>query len=62
MKKLQNLQGFKILSKEEKKEISGQRRGWKIYCGGPGECCVRYDDGSGYCDAGYCMGNRCIWA
>ena len=61
MKRLKNLQGFKVLSKEEKKEIKGQR-GWHVYCGEPGECCVRYDDGSGYCDAGYCTGYRCILA
>ncbi|MCH2034750.1 MAG: hypothetical protein MK202_14665 [Tenacibaculum sp.] len=62
MKNLKNLNGFKILSKQEQSEINGSVYN-RPYCGGPRQCCVRTQQGFEFCDYGYCIGHgQCIWA
>ncbi|TCP23575.1 hypothetical protein EV195_10844 [Tenacibaculum skagerrakense] len=63
MKNLKNLEGVKILSKNELSKIEGAAFYNRPYCGGPRQCCIRTQQGFEFCDYGYCMGNgQCIWA
>ncbi|WP_428741381.1 hypothetical protein [Tenacibaculum sp.] len=60
MKKLKDLNGIKILSKNEQNEING---GGYTYCKGNNMCCTRFASGFEFCDYGYCQSNgNCIWA
>ena len=62
MKKISNLTGIKVLSKQEQSEIGGAAV-IRPYCGGPRQCCVTTANGFEFCDYGYCMGNGyCMWA
>ncbi len=61
MKKILNLSGVQKLSKADQEAVKGSW-GNRVYCGGPGRCCVRLPNGGEFCDYGYCMGNRCVWA
>ncbi len=62
MKKISNLKGIKVLSKNKQQEINGGRQ---VYCGGPRQCCAVFANGATFCDFGYCVGvgnGTCIWA
>ncbi|WP_299623322.1 hypothetical protein [uncultured Tenacibaculum sp.] len=60
MKKLKNLTGLKVLSKEELSEIHGANFN-RPYCKGNRQCCVMVN-GFEFCDYGYCVRGGCIWA
>lgn len=60
MKKLKDLKGMKVLSKKEQSEVNG---GFRTYCKGRNQCCVRISPTHEFCDYGYCRGNgQCVWA
>lgn len=62
MKKISNLKGIKVLSRNEQKEVNGS--GWnRPYCRGNNQCCITTQNGLEICDYGYCLGNGfCMWA
>ncbi|WP_143569862.1 hypothetical protein [Tenacibaculum agarivorans] len=62
MKTIKNLNGVKILSKKELNEIHGSLTVYRPYCKGTNMCCVRTSQGEEFCDFGYCINRRCIWA
>jgi len=61
MKNFLKLNGVKLLSKQEQKDINGAYN--PVYCSQDGrKCCTRFGTVE-ICDYGYCLGHgRCIWA
>ncbi|TSE08511.1 hypothetical protein [Aquimarina algiphila] len=61
MKTILKLTGVQKLSKKEQQDVNGANFS-RPYCNGPNRCCVRTPSGIEFCDYGYCVSGRCIWA